>query len=59
MCVIPITAYRTTSTAVITARRERARYFDQAFQMLWEQYPYVQVAIVWNLNFRDIVPSDR
>ena len=25
--------------------------------MLWEQYPYVQVAIVWNLNFRDIVPS--
>ena len=39
------------------SEEERAAYFDQAFQMLWEQYPYVQVAIVWNLNFRDIVPS--
>ncbi len=39
------------------SEEERARYFEQAFQMLWEQYPYVQVAIVWNLNFRDIVPS--
>ena len=39
------------------SEEERARYFDEAFRMLWEQYPYVQVAIVWNLNFRDIVPS--
>ena len=39
------------------SEEERAAYFDQAFQMLWEQYPYVQVAIVWNLNFRAIVPE--
>ena len=39
------------------SEEERARNFDQAFQMLWEQYPYVQVAIVWNLNFRAIVPE--
>ena len=36
---------------------ERAAYFTEAFQMLRNEYPYVQVAIVWNLNFRDIVPS--
>ncbi len=39
------------------SEEERARYFEQAFQMLWEQYPYVQVVIVWNLNFRSIVPE--
>ena len=39
------------------SEEERAAYFEQAFQMLWEQYPYVQVAIVWNLNFRAIVPE--
>ena len=39
------------------SEEERAQYFRDAFQMLQTQYPYVQTAIVWNLNFRDIVPE--
>ena len=45
------------SIAATIARKSAQAYFEQAFQMLWEQHPYVQVAIVWNLNFRAIVPA--
>ena len=39
------------------SEEQRARYLVEALEMLETQYPYVQAAFIWNLNFRMIVPE--